>query len=88
MRNPHIRGIRRIQKDESLHKRAKIHKANWFYTTSRVWKGGSMNECDHFRQLEEAADDGLPVEMDDYDIECLYNSIYPEEVKEWMTSMI
>ena len=41
-----------------------------------------MNECDHYRQLEEAADDGLPVEMDDYDIECLYNSIYPEEVKE------
>lgn len=27
-------------------------------------------------------EEGLPVEMDDYDIECLYNTIYPEEVKE------
>lgn len=27
-------------------------------------------------------EEGLPVEMDDYDLECLYYEIYPEEYNE------
>ena len=51
-----------------------------------------MNECDHFRQLEEACDDGLPTPVTDIDLEQQWEAdhtdllcaieAYKEELKE------
>ena len=37
-----------------------------------------MNECDHFRQLEEAADDGLPTPIQDIDLEQQWEADHTE----------
>ena len=37
-----------------------------------------MNECDYFRQLEEAADDGLPIPVTDITIEQQWEETHAE----------
>lgn len=48
-----------------------------------------MNECDHYRNLEEAGDDGIPAwvdedaHLDDYNADCIFYIEDAQEQYEW-----
>ena len=46
-----------------------------------------MNECDHYRQLEEAADDGLPEFEDDIDLQEKWENMNAEEERKTISAI-